>query len=467
MAAEISIPGELVNHIVSYLLDDKASLRSCSLVAQQWRSFAQPPIFRSITIEEKTTTKEKNDTKVVQSRKGRKVKGKKDRPIAPAKFDIVKLVSVLTTAGQYVRDLEIICGSLDASEMAKVLDTFTDLERLTVKANLVEVSSRDLPTPRSQPTSLKELHLRGFTFEMNDWMPKSSSHSKDRRNSPAKCALVQFLSLFGEVDTITTEDVYPVGGTGAPNGDGAGYSVCRCCHPVYPEDSGQRSAVRAEGIKLSHRFSVRRLVTAGTNYCKDQQGQEVVLDLLLASQKSLRAVRELEIDEHPVITRELLEATGPQLERLRLSVTFPALQVAHRKNVSQDLYGTSFCGPDLAYAHICLHHNFAMPDNIDDYWRGYIVAFQDTIKALPPTVPHLVVEFNCGKLMSDHFDWHSFDGMLVGRDLVQLELVFKIRTYELTKVEHKQFIISTRRSVPQLARKLGGNLKIHVMDRDW
>ncbi|KAH8103004.1 hypothetical protein BXZ70DRAFT_766175 [Cristinia sonorae] len=457
MAAESRLAGELVEHILLYLLHDTPSLQRCSLASRQWCAFAQPLIFRSVNIEEVTPSPSKNND-ASATKPSKKVKGVvKDPTVVLGKCDIANWARDLVGVGKSVKNLEINCRTLVASEMAKILAVFRTPQRILVTADLIEDSAKHLPS-LSRP--LKELRLTNLKFDMNDWTPVRDP-TKKRSRKRAKCALVQFLNLFGEVETLYTLDVYPVGGTGEESRDGAGYNVCRCCRPMYPEDSGHRSAIRAEGMKLSKNFSVRRVITSDTDYSKAQEGQEVVLDLLLSSPSVMNAVRELEIDEHPVMSRELLEATGAQLTRLRLSVTYPSRQGDNGPSE----YGTWCCGPQLTFAHICLHHNYAMPNIIDNYWQGYNTTVQRTIRDLPETLPHLVIEFNCGKLLPDHFDWHLVDEMLVNRDLAQLELIFKIGIHELLKEDYEQFSRSTRRSIPRLGDKLGSKLIVEVMER--
>ncbi|KAH8103040.1 hypothetical protein BXZ70DRAFT_768370 [Cristinia sonorae] len=474
MAPEIHLAGELIEHIVSFLLDDRRSIQFCSLVSHHWCSAAQPAVFHSLKVEEKmpppqwrSKRAKKAAKKKSKKRKGgRGVKEEDDEeeapPDEPEKFDLIKRITPPFDVGRYVKSLEIKCQAVTPSEIARVLELFPTLQRLALSANLL---ADNTPPSLSPPRPLAELRLTDFTFAMDDWSPVAKEDAERSKDQPAKCSLVQFLNLFGEIGTFYTRDIYPIGGVVQGWGDGgAGYDACRCCRPLYPQDKEQRSAIRAEGMKISEHFSVKRIVTSDTDYTNDQRGQEVVLDLLVAAPRALSTVQELDIDEHLLITRDLLTATGPQLSRLHLNVTSTIKHIEEEDRIDNDpsQTGISFCGQRLSFAHVGLHHNFAM-NTLDDYWKNWLFTFESAIMSLPPTLPRLVIEFHCGKLMPDNFDWKKMDSTFAERDLTELELVFDLGAH-LLKKDERQFYNGVRKWVPQLWTKLGERLKVRITE---
>ena len=293
MHQQLLLPIELIGIVMGYLKDDKASLSACASLSHQWRTVVQPLLFFKITL--RCVKRIKRFTKSWDRLKS-------FHP--PVQFTNALILDCCKGSTSYGS------GNVTPYDLERVISKFPALRFLTVKnAELFCCPfGRQNLAGWAAPKDLEELRLETVMWDMTDWSEKSEEHKKFTKDILSDCALVQFLNLFGAVESLYLLAVAPM-------------FFLSEKHYTYISEPSSRSAVQAESEKLSS-LSVKKLLASEKDIYSEVQPMQVTLDLLRSSH-ALDTLTCLEIDEYITTSRELLEHIGKNLVHLKMTVSDP------------------------------------------------------------------------------------------------------------------------------------------------
>lgn len=327
------LPPELLHDVFSLLRGDETTLSSCILVSRHWYRSDRSERFRILHLR---CRKELSD-------EGGDVFSRFWRGRPP------------THLSHHVRDLNVWFGSdwslrgqVTAYELDALISHFSHLQFLTLEGADLILATKDVKRWEN-PLSLRELRLNDIHFHMQDWTETSQEEIEQGNDMPTHCSLVQLFNMFGMIDALYMDDVWPP--------DRPGYDLESFSYSTYSWESAQRSAIWAEAARVSEDFNVLKLVTY-TGAPNRKRSQEEALDLL-SNAVALESVEHLEVDESIVITRDLLGQARNALRHLRLAINdhplefyeseagseFPFVSTSSRVCNAQCLYVTTVASP--------------------------------------------------------------------------------------------------------------------------
>ncbi|KAH8102734.1 hypothetical protein BXZ70DRAFT_929693, partial [Cristinia sonorae] len=432
MAREIYLPTELTDQIFIFLLDDKSTTSACTLLSSRWHASARRALFHTITL----------------------------RYEFAYQLDVDAIRPPLNT-GQYVKDLKLV-STKDRSDITihhldKILSIFPDVHTFTLcGADLRLLSDKHPPIAAwSSPRSLQELRLHNVGYYVLDWSsrvpsddnrfkywaPEPDVDTARFKYEPSGCSLVQFLNLFGRVDTISLSKIFPIG-----TGD-QGYYALSCGR--WPVDYSWyhlpafRSTLWAEEQKLSERFCVRRILASEKEREDSYSLAEMALYILAFSPTATVDLQCLELSEPLTVTNEILQRTASTLTKLRLQLLELMQETLPNGSESGDKFGIIHC---IALTDLHIHlfipiHGYSRyrwndPGVSDEVLERQNRLFNDFIHVIsisPKTFRHITLEVKCLKDFLLRYDWSGLDKTLIRcLDLVRVSLVLSVYTLNPT-----------------------------------
>lgn len=294
--AQPTLPPELIHMMFDYL--PKSALSACSLLSRKWQRWAQPLLFRTVTI--------------------RQCYGNSDidsflrfcRSSTPGLKDIVReLILHGVTSRMFEEERQHI--KIDVSGIIRVLKELPGLRVLELGNFVVQCIDVGV-LAQHQPRPLDELRLSSiqyslpdlFRYELNDniWATEDEIEGDDTND----CALVRLFGLFTSVGTLRLRQV-------EDQWDYASEGPMDLFLPM----------ARAARRKLPPDFQIQRLISSsprGPKYGAVGNEHEVVLELLKGS--ACRSLQAFESHDITQMCNALLYTSGQFIQELRLTILY-------------------------------------------------------------------------------------------------------------------------------------------------